>query len=77
MEQTIIQECPMGQKVHTMDVPLDAFFCYELGGLVQDCFPDYNPAEREFIKTGYCIKCQKKIFRKKYTSDRIHEVKED
>lgn len=30
--------------------------------LIQDVFPNLNPEEREFIKTGYCDDCQNILF---------------
>ena len=30
--------------------------------LIQDAFPDLSASEREFIKTGYCDKCQSILF---------------
>lgn len=38
---------------------------YHMGdGLVQELFPELNPCEREFIKTGMCMECQKMMFGK-------------
>lgn len=31
-------------------------------GAIQDIFTDLNSTEREFIKTGMCLDCQKMIF---------------
>ena len=39
--------------------------------LIQDCFPSFNPMEREFLKTGYCPDCQSLFFGTDYKSDRI------
>ena len=39
--------------------------------LIQDCFPSFNPMEREFIKTGYCPDCQTLLFGTNFDSDRI------
>ena len=69
--------CPMCDKEYIMSLTkeeenkLDE---YNSGkGFIQDIFSDFNPMEREFIKTGYCPKCQKRIFRTNYTSDKIRE----
>lgn len=36
---------------------------YHMGdGLIQDLFPELNACEREFIKTGMCMECQKMMF---------------
>ena len=38
---------------------------YHMGdGLVQELFPELNPTEHEFIKTGMCMKCQEMMFGK-------------
>lgn len=43
------------------------------GMYIQDAFPEWNPMEREFLKTGYCPTCQKLLFGANYESDRIRE----
>lgn len=30
--------------------------------LIQDALPSFSPAQREFLKTGYCMECQKILF---------------
>ena len=30
--------------------------------LIQDCLPALNRVEREFLKSGYCVKCQELLF---------------
>ena len=32
------------------------------GGLVQNCFPELSPAQRDIIAVGMCLKCWKKTF---------------
>ncbi len=34
----------------------------EKGGLIQDILPSLNNCEREFLKSGYCPKCQEMLF---------------
>ena len=41
--------------------------------LIQEVFPKMNPAEREFVITGYCLDCQAMIFGSNCKSDRIVE----
>ena len=36
----------------TFNVNPAAIEAYKNGGLIQDCFPNLSPSEREFIKTG-------------------------
>ena len=31
-------------------------------GFIQELLPDLNKCEREFLKSGYCAECQKKLF---------------
>lgn len=69
------RECPMCGKIHQMTLTKDEGLKFEKweyeGLLIQDCFPDFNPMEREFIKTGYCPYCQKLIFGTECDSKRI------
>lgn len=62
-----LNTCPMCKVVS--ELPLSykeasALSLYESGvGLIQDMLPSCDMYEREFIKTGYCVACQKKLFR--------------
>ncbi len=73
LTETFAKQCPMCGDCCCMTVPVAKMKAYEMGGYVQDVFPEpeYNPAEREFIKLGTCLECQKKIFRTNYESERI------
>ena len=60
---TLTQTCPMCGNEHSIEVDANALADYRAGGkLIQDCFPDLTPLEREFIKTGYCPDCQDLLF---------------
>lgn len=71
--------CPMCDGSFTIDMTEDEFMAfreYEDGkGLVQEALPHYNPMEREFVKTGYCPKCQSMLFGTTYKSKKIKEEK--
>lgn len=70
-----IQVCPMCRTKNEMEVDSKKFEeYYQKKALIQDVFPELNPVEREFIKSGYCVSCQKKLFGNKYTSNKIKEV---
>jgi len=73
----IEKRCPMCGRYFTMiltDEELESYEAYMDGdGKIQDCLPNLNPMEREFLKTGYCPECQKMLFRSKYTSEKIYE----
>jgi hypothetical protein len=60
----ISRTCPMCRRLKKIEVGniyLGAILRYERGeGYIQDI--PLPPAEREFIKTGYCMECQRKIF---------------
>ena len=65
-----LNDCPMCGAVSTMALTLEeanAVSLYEsgMGVLIQDVLPNLNPFEREFIKTGYCVKCQEQLFSRK------------
>ena len=67
--------CLMCGETHTMTLTDEEIKAYEEyvcnGGLIQELFPNMNPMEREFIKTGYCPKCQSLLFGTNYTSEKI------
>ena len=45
-----------------------------MGGLlIQECLPTLNKCEREFLKSGYCTKCQELLFGNGYTKRFISE----
>ena len=71
----ITKKCPMCGEIHTMTLNDDEYSRYEVymtgHGLLQDMFPDLNPMEREFLKTGYCKNCQSLLFDSDFGSDRF------
>jgi len=75
MEKKIVKRCPLCGKANSMPVDIEKYDRYMNGTeLIQRVFPELNPIEREFIKTGYCVECQKMLFGSEYTSDKIHSL---
>lgn len=72
------KQCPICKR--TFAIHLDNATLYNKYrdgyGKIQDLFPNLNPMEREFIKTGYCPDCQKELFGTDYTSDDIGLISE-
>ena len=69
------QTCPICGQTHEIEVDAQKLHLWmnkEL--LIQDAFPDLNPAEREFIKLGYCPECQSLLFGTNYSSEKIRPV---
>jgi len=63
----LLKTCPMCGKDSKLFVDTDKYYHYmHSKELIQNVFPELNPAQREFIKTGYCSDCQKLIFNSKY-----------
>ena len=62
----ITKTCPMCSKDNTMvlnDAEAKQYMNYICGdSLIQEALPEFNPAEREFVKSGYCEDCQKLLF---------------
>ena len=62
----VIDRCSMCGKDSRMelsDEELQAFRHYLSGDtFIQDCLPSLNKCEREFLKSGYCPRCQETIF---------------
>ena len=62
----ITRNCMMCGKYSHLRLTDEEFAAYNdyktKGGLIQDLLPTLNNCEREFIKSGYCPKCQEKLF---------------
>lgn len=63
---SIPRQCPMCGKVNRKEMEVDAsawnhFCCYN-SKPIQEYFPELSASEREFLKTGYCDKCQDILF---------------
>lgn len=67
--------CMMCQRTFKIDLTEEEANKYiNDNRLIQEVFPKMNPAEREFLITGYCLDCQAMIFGSNYKSDRIVKV---
>lgn len=74
----INRRCPMCGKAHHVYLFGDevyGYISYVAYGTqtIQESLPDTEVDVREFVMTGYCNKCQKKIFYSKKDSKRIKE----
>jgi hypothetical protein len=55
--------CPFCRKIHSIKVPIDELYQYEvLGELAQESLVSLSENEREGIISGLCPDCIKKIF---------------
>ena len=74
-QRVVCRTCPMCGKETSLELTKDEVGRYEyyLSGapLLQEAFPNLTPSEREFLKTGYCPECQRKIFGNKIKSVRL------
>lgn len=59
---TIANQCPWCGKDYEFKVPYDGYIKWRSGVLIQNAFPTLTPTEREYMLTGYCADCQKKLF---------------
>lgn len=57
----VVKRCPMCGRHGYMMADEDRVDMIGLV-LIQNLFPELNPVEREFLKTGYCPECQKLLF---------------
>ncbi|MBQ6800130.1 MAG: hypothetical protein IJP08_03360 [Bacteroidaceae bacterium] len=80
---TYYKECPVCGYDHRIKLnenditdrqKIDYDFRAITGKLIQDIFPNLNNTEREFLKSGTCTKCQRKLFNKKASSRKIRIV---
>lgn len=66
MGEKIKRTCPMCGKEHALTLTEEEkarYEMYRMGfGNIQDMLPGLGAVEREFIITGYCHKCQSRIF---------------
>lgn len=73
MEHYINKKCPSCSKETSLivtDEQLSLYSTYLTSNqLIQNVFPDFDVFKREFLITGYCIKCQSKLFLKKLPKD--------
>lgn len=62
----VIKQCPFcgdDSQIELTDDQYKRLKRYEQGGqYIQEVFSDLNAVEREFLKTGACLKCQRQIF---------------
>jgi len=74
-DNEVKQECGICNhvsKIKLTESELEAYEEYLGGGrLIQECLPTLNKVEREFLKSGYCVKCQKLLFNNGNTK-RLH-----
>lgn len=66
IKMVIRRQCPMCGKIDAKEIEIDDeawmhYCCYGTKP-IQNYFPDLTPSEREYIKTGYCYKCQDILF---------------
>lgn len=66
MKVEVTRQCPMCGDINIKVIEVDKqnwqhYCCYGTK-LIQEYFPDLSANEREFIKTGYCDKCQSILF---------------
>lgn len=64
--ETIVKKCDMCGAVSIIELNEQELICFEKylreGGYIQECLPNLNRCEREFLKTGMCRHCQELIF---------------
>ena len=63
----LFKTCPMCNKEYSIELNDKGYKKYKRGeGFVQDLFPELDAFEREFVKSGYCSKCQEMLFNTHY-----------
>lgn len=72
--------CPMCGESHVMELTEQEYTGFQLyqtsTQTIQELLPELLPAEREFLKSGYCPKCQEMLFGNGKTN-RIKETEFD
>ena len=69
---SLIQECPMCGEQNKITMQKRQYEeLHSRTKPIQEIFQEWNPMEREFVKSGYCPDCQELLFGSNYKSDRI------
>jgi len=55
-------QCGLCKKGGTVEVPMEGFLVYQLGGLIQEAFPDLDKSLREQIISGTHPICWKEAY---------------
>jgi len=61
---TIIYQatCPLCGKVNKLNLNAGAYYSWQAGAYIQDCFPELTTDQRELIQTGIDPECWNKMF---------------
>ena len=59
---TVEFQCPMCGREYEVDVPIEAFFAWQSGALIQEAMPNASATVREHFVSGLCEDCQESIF---------------
>ena len=62
MFMTVVLECPVCGKSHSVSVDYRDYYSWRNGELVQRAFPYLTTSEREQLVSQICPECQEKIF---------------
>lgn len=55
--------CPLCGREHSVTVEFTDYLFWDEGTPAQEAFPYLTPSEREQLISGFCQKCQRKIFK--------------
>lgn len=59
---SVYRQCPVCKTPRTLVVSYKAFCNWRSGTLIQLAFPDLSSSDREFLQTGTCDPCWKKMW---------------
>ena len=62
MKVKITKQCFMCRDIHAYEYDKEAVDKWQAGMLIQQAMPNETPERREFLISGMCFDCQKKIF---------------
>lgn len=54
--------CPFCHRTSDVHLPIEGFFAWRAGALVQNAFPKLELEVRETLISGMCVSCQDTIF---------------
>ena len=58
----VVDRCVFCGKYHEVEVPINGFYAWQMGAVIQNAMPEVNATDREFLISGICPACQKAVF---------------
>lgn len=68
----VVNNCVFCGQYHEVRVPINGFYAWQKGAVIQNAMPEVSATDREFLISGICPVCQKTIFGEQgYKNDKL------